>query len=75
MAETTHGLRTSFRTWAAECTSFPAEIAEQALAHVTGNAVEQAYQRSDVLEKRRELMQAWADHCNRQSAEVIALRA
>ena len=58
-----HGFRTSFRTWAAEQTSFPREIAEQALAHKTGSAVEQAYQRSDYLEKRRDLMNRWAEHC------------
>jgi integrase len=75
MEATVHGLRSSFRVWCAECTSFPAEIAEQCLAHVTGSATELAYQRSDVLEKRRHLMAAWADYCDRQGAEVIPLRA
>lgn len=72
---TAHGFRSTFRTWAAECTSYPREIIEQCLAHKTGSAVELAYQRSDQIDKRRQLMQAWADYCNRQSAEVIALRA
>lgn len=55
-----HGFRTSFRTWAQERTSYPREVAEAALAHLTGDAVERAYARSDVFEKRREMMGAWA---------------
>jgi integrase len=58
-----HGFRSSFRTWAAECTNFPREIAEAALAHANGDKVEQAYQRSDHFQKRRELMTQWARHC------------
>jgi len=57
---TVHGFRSSFRTWAAESTAFPREVIEAALAHATGNAVELAYQRSDVLEKRRQLMEKWS---------------
>jgi integrase len=57
---TIHGFRASFRTWAAESTGFPREVIEAALAHKTGTAVELAYQRSDVLEKRRQLMEAWS---------------
>jgi integrase len=57
---TVHGFRSSFRTWAAESTSYPREIVEAALAHTTGTTVELAYQRSDMLEKRRQLMQQWA---------------
>jgi hypothetical protein len=56
---TTHGFRSSFRTWAAECTGFPREIVKAALAHVIGNKVEAAYQRGDLLDKRRELMAEW----------------
>lgn len=56
-----HGLRSSFRQWAAEC-GFDRDLAEMALAHKVGSEVERAYQRSDMLERRRELMQAWADH-------------
>lgn len=55
-----HGFRTSFRTWAQERTNFPREVAEAALAHVVGDAVEQAYARSDVFDKRRKMMDAWS---------------
>lgn len=55
-----HGLRSTFRDWVAECTQHPRELAERALAHTVANAVEAAYHRSDVLEKRRTLMQDWA---------------
>jgi integrase len=57
-----HGFRSSFRTWAAETTSAPEEVAETALAHVTGSKVTRAYRRTDFLEQRRSLMQSWADH-------------
>ncbi len=56
---TVHGFRSSFRDWAGECTDFPREIAEAALAHVVGDATERAYRRGDALEKRRELMDMW----------------
>jgi len=59
---TLHGLRSMFRDWAGDKTAFPREIAEAALAHAVGNAVEQAYRRGSALEKRRELMNAWADY-------------
>lgn len=55
-----HGFRTSFRTWAQERTNFPREVAEAALAHLSGDAVERAYARSDLFEKRRKMMEAWA---------------
>jgi integrase len=58
---TVHGLRSSFRDWAAEMTTYPREVAEMALAHAVGDKVEAAYRRGDLLEKRRTLMQAWAD--------------
>jgi integrase len=61
---TVHGFRSSFRDWCGNETNFPREVAESALAHVTGNATEQAYRRSDALEKRRALMDAWAAHCH-----------
>ena len=57
---TSHGFRSSFRDWAGECTNFPREVCEAALAHAVGNAVELAYRRGDALEKRRALMEAWA---------------
>ena len=56
-----HGFRSSFRTWAGECTDFPREVCEAALAHVVGNMVEQSYNRGEMLQKRRQLMQQWAD--------------
>lgn len=55
-----HGLRSTFRDWAAEKTNFPRDMAEKALAHKLTSAVEAAYQRSDMLEKRRAMMTAWA---------------
>jgi integrase len=58
---TVHGFRSSFRDWAAECTAFPREVIEAALAHVNSDKTESAYLRSDVLAKRAKLMQAWAD--------------
>jgi integrase len=60
---TVHGFRSAFRDWAGETTSFPREIAEAALAHVSGDATERAYRRGDALEKRRTLMEAWANYC------------
>lgn len=57
---TVHGFRSSFKVWATEATSFPNELSEAALAHVIGNQVERAYRRTDALERRREMMTAWA---------------
>lgn len=57
---TMHGFRSTFRDWAAE-NGVPDTVAEKCLMHATGNAVVQAYQRSDLLEQRREVMQRWAD--------------
>ncbi|MBB4286825.1 tyrosine-type recombinase/integrase [Roseospira goensis] len=57
---TAHGFRSSFRDWAAETTNVPREVAEQALAHTLKDKVERAYRRSDLLEKRRLLMEQWA---------------
>src|SRR5262249_8977265 len=72
---TTDGLRSSFRGWAAERTNFPREVAEMALAHAIPNAVEAAYRRGDLFEKRRRLMDAWAEFCGkRASGKVVALR-
>ena len=55
-----HGFRSTFRDWAAE-TGIDRVLAEKSLMHATGNEVEQAYQRSDLLEQRRPVLQAWAD--------------
>jgi integrase len=62
---TVHGFRSTFRDWAGEQTNFPRELAEAALAHVIKDRTEAAYARSDLLEKRARLMQAWADYCDR----------
>jgi len=60
---TVHGFRATFRIWTAERTSYAQEIAEMALAHKQASAVERAYQRSDLFEHRRALMQDWANWC------------
>lgn len=60
---TVHGFRSSFRDWAGERTNHPREVAEQALAHIVGDETERAYRRGDALEKRRALMDAWAQFC------------
>jgi integrase len=60
---TVHGFRSSFRDWAAEQTDFPREVVEACLAHALGDDAELAYKRTDFLEKRREVMAAWAAHC------------
>lgn len=66
-----HGFRTSFRTWAQERTNYPREVAEAALAHVNADKVEAAYARSDLLEKRRRMMQAWATSVCGTEAKII----
>ena len=70
-----HGFRSSFRDWAGEQTSYPREVCETALAHVNPNKVEAAYARSDLFEKRRELMTAWARYLNPAPADVVSLDA
>ena len=72
---TVHGFRSSFRDWAGNETGYPRELIETALAHVIGNQAEQAYRRSDALEKRRKLMEAWASYCEPERlAKVIPIR-
>jgi integrase len=73
---TAHGFRSSFRDWAAERTSFPREVAEMALAHKIPDAVEAAYRRGDLFEKRRRLMDAWSEFCAGKPAttEVVPLK-
>lgn len=72
---TVHGFRSSFRDWAGNLSNFPRELAETALAHVIGDKAEQAYRRSDALEKRRKLMEAWASYCEPRSAgRVVPIR-
>jgi integrase len=60
---TVHGFRSTFRDWAAERTNYPNHVAEMALAHVVGNAVERAYRRGELLSKRERLMADWARYC------------
>lgn len=72
-----HGFRSTFRDWAAEQTNYPREVAEMALAHTIGNAVEAAYRRGDLFEKRRRMMDDWAIFCAREfkgEANVLPLR-
>ena len=71
---TVHGFRTCFRTWASERTSAARAVMELSLAHAVGSSVEQAYARSDLIEKRRVLMQAWADFVAGGGADVVSLR-
>ena len=63
---TVHGFRTSFKTWCMETTDTPWAVGEAALAHTLGNSTEQAYARTDLFDRRRELMQQWADFTNEQ---------
>ncbi len=61
---TAHGFRSTFSDWASEVSSFSGELRETALAHTIQNKTERAYRRGDALEKRREMMEAWANWCN-----------
>jgi integrase len=73
---TVHGLRSTFRDWAADCTSFPNELAEMALSHAIPTAVEKAYRRGSMFERRRKLMDAWAAYCatvETDAGKVVAL--
>ena len=70
---TVHGFRSTFRDWAGDCTAFPREIAEAALSHLVGDEAERAYRRSDALERRRKLMQAWERYCLDGASNVIQL--
>jgi integrase len=73
---TAHGFRSTFRDWAAERTNFPRDVAEMALAHAIADAVEAAYRRGDLFDKRRKLMEAWASYCAKvetDAPKVVAL--
>jgi integrase len=74
---TVHGFRSTFRDWAAERTSFPREVVEQALAHSLPDKVEAAYRRGDLIEKRRLLMDSWAKFCDQPASEskILTLRS
>ena len=75
---TVHGFRSSFRDWAAETTHHPNHVVEMALAHVVGSAVEAAYRRGDLFDKRRRLMAEWSRYCAKapsgRSADVVPLK-
>ena len=68
---TVHGFRSSFRDWAGNVTNFPREITGLALSHVIGDKAEQAYRRSDALDKRRKLMEAWANYCEPKASGIV----
>jgi len=71
-----HGLRSTFRDWAAERTEYPRDMAEIALAHTVGGAVERAYRRGDMLEKRRAMAAAWGRFLRGETgATVVRLEA
>jgi integrase len=67
---TAHGFRSTFRDWCAEATNFPREVAEAALAHALRDKTEAAYQRGDLMEKRRLLMADWATFCVTVAGEI-----
>ncbi len=67
---TPHGMRSSFRDWAAE-SGYPREVAEMALGHIVGTAVELAYRRTDFYEQRQEMMQAWADYIKPEYQQIL----
>lgn len=72
---TTHGFRSSFRDWASERTNIPRDVCEAALAHILKDKTEAVYKRTDLFDKRRELMESWAAFATRTQADVITLRA
>jgi len=74
---TAHGFRSTFSDWVAECTAFPPEVREMALAHAVGDKVEEAYRRGDLFEKRRQLADAWGAYCDGKPpiGEVVPIRA
>lgn len=71
---TVHGMRAAFKTWAEEAGRYRTKVIEACLAHVLGDKVEEAYQRTDLLEQRRVIMKDWGLHCCPAEAKVIALR-
>lgn len=70
-----HGFRTSLRTWLAEATDAPHEVAEGMLAHIVDGGVVRAYRRTDYLEQRRVLIDRWADHVKGGAGQVVKLVA
>lgn len=72
---TVHGFRSTFRDWAEEATNFPHEVKEAALAHTVRNAVERAYRRTDLFEKRRKMMETWAAFATQPGSNVVRIGA
>jgi len=72
---TAHGFRSTFRDWCAEASNYPREVAEAALAHTLRDKTEAAYQRGDLMEKRRRLMAEWAAFCGRTATDVEVVPA
>ena len=72
---TGHGFRSTFRDWAAEQTNFPSEVAEAALAHVISDKVVAAYVRTSFFDRRRKLMEAWAQFTAQLPADVVPMRS
>ena len=70
-----HGFRTSFRTWTQEKTNYPREVAEVALAHRLKDKAEAAYARSDLLEKRAEMMEVWSNYIKNDKNNVVSIRS
>ena len=70
---TVHGFRSTFRDWVSETTNTPREISEMSLAHKVGSIVEQAYARSDLLDKRRLLMERWSKYVANQETNIVRI--
>lgn len=70
---TPHGFRSTFRDWCSEATNYPREVAEKSLAHAIPSAVEAAYRRGSLLDKRRKLMTQWAAYCGRATAPAATV--
>jgi integrase len=70
---TVHGFRSTFRDWASEVANAPREVAEMSLAHQVGSDVERAYARSDLLDKRRVLMERWSGFVSQSTGVVVEL--
>ena len=70
---TVHGFRSTFRDWAAECTNFPNQVVEMALAHSIEDKAEAAYRRGDLVNKRTALMSAWAFYCEAARGSVVPM--
>jgi hypothetical protein len=67
-----HGFRSTFKVWATEQTNYPSELTEICLMHKVGDAVYEAYQRSDMFEKRRAVMQSWSDFLYSQRSSNVS---